>query len=160
MTSKSFFKTANILHRAFLGGSILTVVVAIYVNATDKLILGPEVQLTNILMIITLIMGLWGIIGSLFISNMLMKKAATEESLGKKMARYRAVLVVRSAITEGAVLLGGVAFMITGSMICLAVAVICTVFLAFMRPDKEEAKRSLQLSSSDAMKLDREEAEF
>lgn len=138
MTTKSFFKTANILHRAFLGGSILTVVVAIYVNATDKLILGPEVQLTNILM----------------------KKAATEESLGKKMARYRAVLVVRSAITEGAVLLGGVAFMITGSMICLAVAVICTVFLAFMRPDKEEAKRSLQLSSSDAMKLDREEAEF
>lgn len=160
MTTQRFFKGVNILHRAFLAGSVLTILFVIYMKAADLLDFGPADQFSSILLIVTLVMGVWGIAGALFISNKLLKKAAAEDNLSQKMTRYREVLVIRSAITEGAALLAAVAYMMTGSMVCLLVAVICTAFLGFMRPDKDEAKRSLQLSSSEAMKLDREEAEW
>lgn len=160
MTTRDFFKGANILHRALLGGAVLFILIAVYLNATGTLQVDAEGSLDTILMIITLVMGVWGIVGALFIFNMLMKKAAAEESLSKKLVRYRAALVVRAAITEGAALLGAVAFMITGNRICLAVAVICAAFLAFMRPVKEEVKRALDLSSADAIMLDRDDAEI
>ncbi len=157
ITTSEYFKLSRLIHMILMGGALLSITIAVILS--QLAVVEPSDDFGFSLLILSLIFGLWGIFGSQFLFNGIIKKGLQEDGLSSKLATYRGATLLRGASIEGAAIFGAVACVLSGSLIPLGIAAICTAYLATLKPDKDKLKKILELSPSEAMKLDQDDAE-
>lgn len=158
ITTSEYFKGINLVHRILLIGALLSIIISVVLNQLG--VIEPSDDFYLVMMILSPLIGLWGIFGSQFIFSRMIKNGIKEGDLSNKMAAYRGASLLRDASLESAAIFGAVALLVSGSLMPLGIAVVCTAYLASLKPDKTKIKKILELTPTEAMKLDQDDAEI
>jgi hypothetical protein len=145
-TSKAYFKNLNRIHLAMLGGMVLFVIVALYLELSQTGLHLDENKGAEIYFMIVAILTVSGILGSKLLYESLTKKAQKKEDIIEKMQAYQSAVIVRFAILEGATLFAIVVFLLASEMLVLAFAAVLLLFFVGAKPTKQKAITDLRLN--------------
>jgi len=150
--SKEYFRTLNILYIGLFGSQVIFGLAALYINLGN--FIQPYESFAGILMLLVPVLFMGAIVGGHVLQRRMLAKVKAETSLMEKMTAYRSVFIMKMALTEGASLLGIIAFVLTGNYIFIGISGLAILYLFFLKPSIERASRELDLSSADRMKIE------
>jgi hypothetical protein len=147
-SQKPYFTTLRILHAAMLLGMIVFFLIIRFALLTSDIIDNAMVTDTFLLYIPPIIIGVGILAGWMLFKNQL--KQSEDKILTLKLMDYRAALIIRWALLEGAVLIALVLFLIYADRYFMGVALVGMAAFTFLRPDPRKAVTHLNLSDEDA----------
>jgi cell division protein FtsL len=145
ITSKQYFKTAKILHRALVGGVVLFAFIASYMLSGEEHIAIYNTE-TNIFYIIVGVLGLWALFGGEVIFKNQIKKARIQPALSLKMMQYQSANILKYAHVEGVAVFSIVAAILTLTVWFLIIAGFLVFVLVSYHPSVEKAIKELDLN--------------
>lgn len=147
-SQKPYFTKLRIVHAAMLLGMIALFLIIRFVLLNNEIINNASVTDLFLLYIPPIILAVAILAGWLHFKSRL--KQSEEKILNLKLMDYRAALIVRWAMLEGAVLFSLVMFLIYADRYFMGVALIGMAAFTFLRPDSGKAVTHLNLNNEDA----------
>lgn len=146
-TSKEYFKYNKIIFIALLTGQIVFAMVCVLLNKdkpVNDTINGNE---TN--MLIVAIISLSLLIASFYIPRIRLEKIRQVEDIKRRLYDYRATLIIKFALVEGATLFAIVQYLLTGSIYILGFAALLILVSLTNWPSQEKTIKELELNKTD-----------
>jgi len=142
LTPKKFIAAQGLLHLGFTFMPAMLVAVSYLQNQDSSFNLSDT---SNPFFYVVPILAILGpLLGSYLYAKK--KKELTKiDSLKTKLGALQAAMIINYATIEGPALLGLVAFMQSGNLFFLAIAVVLLAYLFLQRPTKAKIERDLQL---------------
>ena len=148
---KESFSQQTILYYALVAGVIMMGLVAFIINEVVGLNfdmgLPPEL----------LYVGGGYVVFTFFISNyvfkQMMSKVDSTMNLGEKVEKYRSASIIKYAIVEGAALIIGIGYLVTGNYQYFILFGVAVGYFLFVRPTKQEMIDGLNLSYREQQEL-------
>jgi hypothetical protein len=158
VTSKTYFKTINILFLALVAGQVAFAIVLLFLNQTKRSVdmITPEIHQTLIWVVPAIAVA--GIALGWIVFNARLKSLQMKDNLSEKLRSYQSIMIVRYALMEGPSLLALTIFYITGNYIFVGIAAFIVVMFLFNRPSKTAIIRHLQLHDDEKLLLEDPEA--
>lgn len=142
-------KNITIIHFALLAGMVLFAAVAFAVGKPFT----TQINTTDPLLIAVPVLA----VSCLFISNLLYKKflagAVEANDVPGKLVGYQTAFIIRNALIEGPALFAIVAFLLSGSVVFIAIAIALILYFFSLRPTKDKIAEELQLSYEQKLEL-------
>ncbi|PHN05439.1 hypothetical protein [Flavilitoribacter nigricans] len=151
MNAKEVFRQTNILYFSLLAGQVLFCSVIVFA------ILNPETRQTGWpegtygLLVPAILVGVLPLV--FFINNRQLSQGSEEENLPAKMAHYRTLVILRSALIEGVNLFSLVILLLENNTTFLIFFGAGLLLFLYFRPSMNEFLQHYQLDSG-------EQAEF
>jgi hypothetical protein len=146
MTTGEHFKALVLMHRLFIGSTVVLLIVGFFKNLGASPIIADGEELGQLLEYFVIGYSLISIPLSIGLFKVAISKNLKDSGLKAKLTVYRNAFILRLAILEGAALFGFLVFFLTASMICATLASFVIAFMFLLRPSKEEVKKELALS--------------
>lgn len=144
MASKEYFKALKIVHFALLAGMVVFALISVFLNLTGTFSNENEFFKEFFIYIIPLFV-LVGIVVSNVMFKKGLKQAKDKNNLLEKMNFYRSALITRYAPLEGSAMFAIIAYLLSGDLIILGLAIIVIFIFLFIRPTAEKAGNDLEL---------------
>lgn len=147
MNTKELFRQINILYFALLAGQILFCTVVVFA------ILDPETRQTGWpeapfgLLVPVLLAGIIPLV--FFINNRQLQQAPAQENLSAKIGHYRTLVILRSALIEGANLFCLVVLLLENNSTFLIFFGAGLLLFLYFRPSVNEFLQHYQLSGAE-----------
>jgi hypothetical protein len=145
---KPYFTSLRIIHAALLLGMIVFFLIIRFVLLTSDIIDKSTVTDIFLLYIPPILLAVAILAGWLLFKSQL--KQSEGKILTLKLMDYRAALIVRWALLEGAVLFSLIMFLIYADRYFMGVALVGMAAFTFLRPDPRKAVTHLNLNEEDA----------
>ncbi len=147
---KLTLRSMQIVHLALMIGVALFMVIS-FVNNANSLALLPvdETHLTLVYVACGMAV-VSAIIGSALFNNLL-GKIDTSSPLSQKLPQYFSANITRWALLEGAALFNVVAFLLSGSLLNVGVAILLLVLMGSLRPSRQRVTDELKISYPDVL---------
>lgn len=129
---QAFIKTYQIIFFALLAGPIMFGLVAFYLQNTGNMPSEPTLEASLLYAVPALAMA--GAAGSIFIFKRILAGAKKKPTFGTKIRAYGSANIVRMALLEGPTMFGIVAYLLTGNLLFIGIAVALLAFCATLKP--------------------------
>lgn len=144
-TIQNYFKSLTIIHAALLLGQVFFGIVACYLVLTG--LPGNNMGDLHDIFQNYIPLGVIGsILGSLLITKSRLKTAREKNELEEKLGHYRATLIIKFALLEGATFLALICFVVTANYFLLGLAALTIIIFSINRPTKDKATTDLELN--------------
>lgn len=143
-------RTINLVHMALATVMLIFGLVALYVHNLQPV----DNELAKMLRYILLGSLAIGLIGSHFVSEILIKKIDKNLELGDKISKYLPVVLVRGAFLEVPGLLTGIAILLTGRSYFIVTMGLLFLAFYFYRPSIIRISNDLGLNAEEKVMLD------
>ncbi len=154
-TTGAYIKVQRLIHLALLAGQIFFLVVAFILRSTGAF---PTLfEDANIFLLAVLLITASAIGAGLFIFKQRMATVAEKTDMADKLADYRAAAIVKYALAEAPSFFAIIAYMFTGNMIILGIAIAIIAYFAMMWPSVEKMSSEMNLNPDEKMKLEKPE---
>ncbi len=157
-TTGAYIKTLKLIHLALLAGQVFFLAVAWFLRSTGAFP-APFEEWTIFLLAVLLITAS-AISAGLFIFKQRMASIAGRTALAEKLTDYRAAAIVKYALAEGPSFFAVVAYLLTGNMIILGIAVAIIAYFATMWPTVGKMSSEMNLTPDEKMKLENQETQL
>jgi hypothetical protein len=154
-TTGTYVKSMKIIFLALLAGQVMFATLAWFMQRLG-VYAGFESLVTPLLVLVPLLAASAIGIG-IFIFNRRMTELQAKSSLSEKLNDYRAAVIVKYALAEGPVFFAIVAYMLTGNMVILGIALACILYFAFMWPSMERMANQMALNPDEKMKFENQD---
>lgn len=157
-TTGAYIKTLKLIHLALQAGQVFFIVVAFFLRNTGAF--PAPFEDWNIFLIAVLLITASAIGAGLFIFKQRMDAIAGSKALADKLTDYRAAAIVKYALAEGPSFFAVVAYLLTGNMIILGIAVAIIAYFATMWPTVGKMSSEMNLTPDEKMKLENQETQL
>jgi hypothetical protein len=131
----------TIIFYALFAGQAIFLIIASYLLKTS----GPiNPDLSSAFQIILPVFTIGAVAGSMFVPKIILGSIA-DLSDDQKIIKYRASLIVKWAMLEGANLFSIVIYLLTGSMLALGISILILILFILNKPTKDKMKEDLGL---------------
>lgn len=148
---KASFQQMSIVHYALLAGVLIFCAIVYFIVLPEKG--GLDDSTYDIFRFLVPGLAAGAILAGRFVSRQLFSTAEDKADLGDKLAIFRSGMMIRWAMMEGASLFAVVAFMLSGNLVMLLVALAGAAYLFTMRPTPEAAASALGLTETEYRSL-------
>ncbi len=145
-TYRNDFKMMQTIHYALLFGILLFAAVAYFLDPIEEKV---DDNLYDILRYMVPGLAALALLAGRFVTKPVFATAKNKDSLGAKLDIFRTGMIIRWALVEGVAMFSIVAFMLSGNMVMLLVALALAVYMFTLRPSPEAAGAALELSESE-----------
>lgn len=149
----NFFKTLQVMHKAFVMGMVLFVAIAIVLNVTGTMAQAAK-SFDRTLQVIALLLaaGLPALGFSLF--NKRVASLGEIADVHGRAAAYKSVTVLRWALIEMPALFAVVCFLLTGNYAYIALAIALVFVFAATNPSKTKVVFQMRLNDEEVRALE------
>lgn len=152
--SRDYLRTLNVLFAALVAGQIVFALVISLMNIFNKPVLIIPAALLPVLVWLVPAFAVLAVLMGWQVFRFRIKALQQQHDLTVRLQGYRAALLLRFAIMEGAGLLAIIIFYLSGSYIFLAVAAFIIVAFILNRPSKAKVIQHLNMQYDEQMKFD------
>ena len=145
-------KSIRILYLALLAGQVIFALIVTLLVETG-LLSGGNSSLTQKMQIAIIVIAAGAIPASIFLFRKQLSDINSEEDLGKKLDKYRAVLIIRMALCEMPTLFAIIAYFLTHNRSFLWMIILLIFNFIFIYPSRQKIINQLQLNSSEQSSL-------
>lgn len=153
MTSKQYFQSLSILHAALTMGQVMFLMVLVYLH-TSGMASEADALFATLLMYLVPAVALLAFSAGSFIYRTRITALKTLSSLSEKLNGYRAIMIIRFAVWEGASMFSLVAYFLTGSNLFIVISVAYVLLFIIVRPTAEKFAFELELSSEEKILIE------
>ncbi|MEI6346593.1 MAG: hypothetical protein WCP69_01480 [Bacteroidota bacterium] len=157
ITSKEYFKGIKIIHLALAIGQAFFLLVAFGLVQTGNYEIAFQ-DSSNIFNYLVVIFGLLGISSSFLIFKNRLNSCKEKTNLIDKMECYRSSLLIRYALLQAPSFFAIVFYLLTGTILYLAIPVIIIVIFILIRPTHQKAEIDLELNSTEVQMINNPDA--
>lgn len=157
-TTGAYIKTLKLIHLALLAGQVFFIVVAFFLRNTGAF---PAPFKDGYIFLLAVLLITASAIGAgLFLFKQRIESITGRTALADKLTDYRAAAIVKYALAEGPSFFAVVAYLFTGNMIILGIAVAIIAYFATMWPTVEKVSSEMNLNPDEKMKLENQETQL
>lgn len=150
-TAKVYFFGLQITFWTIIASQIIFLLVSLFLK--QKELITNEEELNTIFTYLVPVLALGAIGGSSFLTKTKINQAKANEIFTKKMTIYRSVLIIRSVILEVPTSISIVAYLLTGNLLFLGIALLMLALYIPIKPSREKAASELELSPEEREKI-------
>jgi hypothetical protein len=153
MTAKQYFQTLSILHGALTMGQVIFLMLLVYLHTSGNA-QPADAMFATLLMYLVPAVALLAFSAGSFLYRTRINALKSLTSLSEKLNSYRAVMIIRLAVWEGASMFSLVAYFLTGSNLFVVISVIYVLLFIIVRPTAEKFSFELELSPEEKALLE------
>lgn len=136
-------KSIKIIHTAFMLGVFFFLIISVYINSVvGNFAFDPTSFESKLLFVASNVLGIISITAGSYVFKQRMKDIESFDLLGK-IQRYREASIIRSATIESTTFFFIVCFLLSGSYIFIAEAIIGFAILGFFYPTKDRISNEI-----------------
>ncbi len=147
------FKSINILYYALVAGQIMMAAVLYYMTTTGSGEVEFSWEMSNPFHIIAPTLVLGSIVMGTFLYNSRLREGKSQTGFLEKLQHYRATIIIRSALMEGANLICLIFFFLTQNYFFLFLFFIGLATFLMIRPSAQVFKDNYKLTEEERMEL-------
>ena len=145
LTSREYFKTMLIIWIALIGGQVLFGIITFYLNNNGSY--DPqEKDLKDIFIYLVPVFAVYGVIAGSIIFKKRLNSSKKKTGLLEKLNDYRAALIIRYALLEGATFFSLVSYLMTGDSLFLYISILIIAIFIIIKPSTENVINDLELN--------------
>ena len=148
LTSKEYFKSMLVIWLSLIGGQVFFGLIAFYLNNNGSY--DPEgKELKDIFMYLVPVFAVYGVIAGSIIFKKKLNSSKSKTSLIEKLNDYRAALIIRYALLEGATFFSLVSYLMTGDQLFLYISILIIAIFIILKPSAEKVINDLELNPNE-----------
>lgn len=147
-TLQDYFKSLTIIRAALLTGQVLLGSAAFYFILNGQLVHRQE-DLYDIIQIVAPLLVIGSLLGSSLLIKSQLKMIRKKEDLIEKLGGYRAALIIKYSLLEGASLIAIVSYLLTADYILLGLAGLLIAIFFISKPSRKKSVKDLDLNQSE-----------
>ncbi len=151
----AYLKALNILYFALIAGLCIFVLIAI-VLVSNSWMDNSMYDIKNILESMALVIAIVCLFAGITLFNKRIAAIDPNAELSDKLNTYRAAVILRAALLDGAGIFSVMTYLLTGDMRVLAITAVVLLFFVTLRPTKAALVKALSLSSQETMMMEDE----
>lgn len=157
LTTKEYFRTLSILHVALILGQVLFAGIIVLLIKSGSGLKSSN-DLTEILLYLVSITGVFGFLGSIYLYKYKINRLRNKGDLKVKMNGYRNAMIFRWALMEIPSIISIIAVMLTENYMFFLFTVFVIALVAYWRPSKETIIADLELDYKEITVLENPKA--
>jgi hypothetical protein len=145
LTPKEYFKSMLVIWFSLIGGQIFFGIITFYLNNNGSY--EPRAKdLKDIFIYLVPVFTVYGVIAGSIIFKKKLNSSKSKTSLIEKLNDYRAALIIRYALLEGATFFSLVSYLMTGDSLFLYISIAIIVIFIIIKPSTKDVINNLELN--------------
>ena len=145
LTPREYFKTMFVIWLALIGGQVFFGIITFYLNNNGSY--DPqEKNLKDIFTYLVPVFAFYGVIAGSIIFKKRLSLSKSKTSLLQKLNDYRAALIIRYALLEGATFFSLVSYLMTGDQLFLYISISIIAIFIIIKPSIQNVINDLELN--------------
>jgi MFS family permease len=148
LTSKENFKSMLVIWLSLIGGQVFFGLIAFYLNNNGSYY--PQGKdLKDIFIYLVPVFAIYGLVAGSIIFKKRLNSSKNKTSLLEKLNDYRAALIIRYALLEGATFFSLVSYLMTGDQLFLYISILIIAMFIILKPSAEKVINDMELNPNE-----------
>lgn len=148
-TNPSDIKAIQVVYSSLIIGPLLFLIVSIFLISQGGAFVTDDVNFMNMMLLVALIMSVLTITTGIIIFKSRMKAISPDAEVKEKIIVYRATMIIRAALMEGAAFFSIVCFLLFGHYVFFVIALVCLGIMLVFFPTRTRIANEIKNNVED-----------